>query len=114
MIGGFGHDPVPEILPSEVKRALDEDPESVVLVDVSEAREFESWHIQAARNRALPKFSLGDPALERERKLVLVSRIGRRSELALRILLGHGYTNAVNMKGGMLAWEAAGYPIAVE
>ncbi len=114
MIGGFAHGPVPEILPSEVKAALDEDPDSVVLVDVSEVKEFVRWHISEAANLPLPRFSLGDPGLERDRKLVLVSRIGRRSELALRMLLGRGYTNAVNMRGGMLAWEAAGYPIAVE
>lgn len=112
--GGHAHGPVPEILPSEVRARLDDDPDGVVLVDVSEWREFDSRHIAEARNVPLPKFSLGDPGLERERRLVLVSRIGRRSELALRMLLGHGYTNAVNMKGGMLAWEAAGYPIAVE
>ena len=77
-------------------------------------KEFMRWHISEATNKPLPRFSLDDFSLERERKLVLVSRVGRRGELALRILLGLGYTNAYNMKGGMLAWEAAGYPIAVE
>ena len=114
VIGGFAHGPVPEILPSEVKEALDADPESIVLVDVGEMKEFMRWHISEATNKPLPRFSLDDFSLERERKLVLVSRVGRRGELALRILLGLGYTNAYNMKGGMLAWEAAGYPIAVE
>jgi len=112
--GGHAHGPVPEILPSEVKNALDMDPDSVVLVDVSEVKEFMRWHIGEATNMPLPRFSLEDLGLERERKLILISRIGRRSELALRILLGHGYENAYNMTGGMLAWEAAGYPIAVE
>ncbi|MBU0742692.1 STAS domain-containing protein [bacterium] len=114
LIGGFARGPVPEILPSEVKLALDESPDSVVLVDVSETREYERWHIREAASLPLPRLTHDDHGLERERKLVLVSRIGRRSELALRILRGHGYTNAYNMKGGMLAWEAAGYPIAVE
>jgi sulfate permease, SulP family len=114
LIGGFAHDPVPEILPHEVKDALDADPGSIVLVDVGEMKEFMRWHISEASNEPLPRFSREEFALERDRKLVLISRVGRRSELALRILLGLGYENAYNMKGGMLAWEAAGYPIAVE
>jgi len=113
-IAGFAHGPVPELLPSEVRQSLLEDPESVTLVDVSEVREFARRHIREAGNLPLPRLADDDHGLPRERTLVLVSRSGRRSELALRILLGHGYTNAYNMKGGMLAWEGAGYPIAVE
>ncbi len=112
--GGHAHGPVPEIKPSEVRAVMEEAPGSIELVDVSEWREFDSRHIAGARCVPLPKFSQGDPGLERGKRVVLVSRIGRRSELALRMLLGFGYEDVVNMKGGMLAWEAAGYPIAVE
>ena len=112
--GAAAHGPVPEIPTSEVKARLDADPDSIVLVDVGEWREFERRHIAEARCVPLPKFSLGDPELEREKTLVLVSRVGRRAELAVRMLTGYGYTNVATMSGGMLAWEAAGYPLAVE
>jgi SulP family sulfate permease len=113
-IAGFARGPVPELLPSEVRRRLVEEPGSLTLVDVGEAREYVRGHIREAGNVPLPGLTHGVPDLPRERTLVLVSRSGRRSELAVRILLGHGYGNAFNLKGGMLAWEAAGYPIAVE
>ena len=52
--------------------------------------------------------------LPKDKTVVLVSRIGRRSALAIHILKDLGYEKIYNLKGGMLAWEAAGYPIAVE
>ncbi|MBC8425885.1 STAS domain-containing protein [bacterium] len=113
-IAGFARGPVPELLPSEVRTRLLGDPDSLTLIDVGEAREHVRHHIREAANLPLPKLTHGELDLPRDRVLVMVSRSGRRSELAVRVLLGHDYANVYNMKGGMLAWEAAGYPIAVE
>ena len=113
-IAGFARGPVPELLPSEVRTRLLEDPDSLTLVDVGEAREHMRRHIREAANRPLPKLTHEELDLPRDRTLVMVSRSGRRSELAVRFLLCHDYADVHNMKGGMLAWEAAGYPIAVE
>lgn len=38
----------------------------------------------------------------------------KRSPLATRSLNVLGYKNAVNLKGGMKAWEAAGYPFETQ
>ena len=113
-IAGHARGPVPEILPSEVRGRLIETPDALELIDVGESREYVRAHIRQARNLPLPRLTHGEHDLPRDRTLVLVSRSGRRSELAVRILLGHGYADIHNLKGGMLAWEAAGYPIAVE
>ena len=54
------------------------------------------------------------PILPRDRMIVLVCRTGRRSNRGAYTLLNQGYTNAVVMQGGMVAWEAANLLEAVE
>ena len=48
---------------------------------------------------------LGEINARREQVLVVHCRSGIRSARAVRILLDAGYTNAVNLKGGILAWS---------
>jgi rhodanese-related sulfurtransferase len=45
-------------------------------------------------------------------KIFLYCRSGRMSAIAAEVLVSKGYTNVWELKGGMIAWEEAGYPIA--
>jgi SulP family sulfate permease len=105
---------VEELKPSEVKHLMEDLTSGVVLVDVSEPTEFRNWHIREAFSLPLRRLTTEGAGLPKDSPVVLVSRIGRRSALAIHILKDLGYEKVYNLKGGMLAWEAAGYPIAVE
>jgi SulP family sulfate permease len=105
---------IEELTPTVLKMLLDDPDEKILLVDVREKSEFRNWHITGARH--LPLRNLGEqgPELPPGYALVFVSRIGRRSELAVHIMQDLGHLRAFNLRGGILAWEAAGFPIAVE
>ena len=85
-----------------------------VMVDVREAEEFKAVAAPGAINVPLSLIqkigkdayrNLGvDPDTE---GLLLICRSGGRSGMACGFLGG----NAINVDGGMLAWEAAGLPI---
>lgn len=84
------------------------------IIDVREPREFQQGHIPVAQLIPLPALLAADPALPRDRTLVLVCRGGRRSARAAHALRNQGYQNVVVLRGGMLAWGAAGLLEAVE
>lgn len=82
-----------------------------VLVDVREAAEWRSGHAPGATH--IPLGLLGQRAdeLPRERDVLLVCRSGSRSGAAQRLLRERGFERALNVAGGMSAWEQAGLPV---
>ena len=101
---------VPEISPADLRRNLlhDHPASRPLVVDVREPREFKRGHIPQAELVPLPKLLTTAPALPHDRDIVLVCRTGRRSARAAAALQHHGYRRLHILRGGILAWEAAG------
>ena len=51
---------------------------------------------------------------DRNARIVLYCRSGRMSAIAAESLVRLGYTDIWDLEGGMLAWEAAGFPLKDE
>lgn len=85
-----------------------------LILDVRESREYAQGHIAQAVSMPLFRLITERPMLPRDRLIVLVCRMGRRSNRAAYVLLNQGYTNTVVLQGGMTAWEAAGLLEAVD
>jgi len=83
------------------------------LIDVREPAEYTGplGHIRGST--LIPLGDLGKRAgdLDHDRPIVAVCRSGARSAQAVVLLQKAGFTNVVNLAGGMLRWRAAGYPV---
>ncbi len=113
-------------LPSHWAQAADAQPREVdvrqgqsmasqgaLLLDVREPEEYQQGH--APNSRLLPLGQLNSRIAEldayRDKPIVLICRSGRRSAQAAELLRQAGFTQAVNVQGGMNAWEAAKLPV---
>ncbi|MDX2475318.1 MAG: SulP family inorganic anion transporter [Candidatus Krumholzibacteria bacterium] len=105
---------IQELGPSEVRFLMSDPNSELVVIDVGEAGEYRDWHIEGSYSLPLRRLTAEGPGLPRESGVVFVSRMGRRSSLAVHIMQDLGHEKTFNLRGGMLAWEAAGFPIAVE
>jgi len=85
-----------------------------VLVDVREEGEYLSGHLAGAELLPLRHIIEDAEQLPRDRPVMLVCRSGRRSTRAMHWLIGLGFEDVVNMKGGLLSWKAMGRPVEVD
>ena len=85
-----------------------------VVIDVREPGEFAQSHILNARNVPLGEIEARIKELERfkEKPVIVSCATGNRSGSAAAVLRKHGFTNVVNLAGGVAAWQQAGLPTA--
>ena len=81
---------------------------NILLLDVRTATEFEGPLSHIAGAVLLPIQELEQRVDElnehKEKEIIVICRSGYRSQTGTRILISHGF-NAVNMLGGMKAWN---------
>ncbi len=89
-------------------------PTDAVILDVREDDEWADGHIDGAVHvpmNSVPQRLQFDPGpLTPEANIVVVCHVGGRSAQVTAWLRRQGY-DAVNLEGGMVAWEAAGKPV---
>ena len=105
---------VPELSAHQLDAMLGPGSALPQLVDVRTSNEWVTGHIAGAIN--VPISELGSRIdglkLEPKRPIVAICRSAHRSIPAVRLLRQHGFDNACQLQGGMLAWLKAG--LAVE
>ena len=94
----------------EAARRVDE---GAILLDVREPDEWEAGHSPDAVHVPLAALAASIDRLDKDQPIVTVCHVGGRSERAAAALLQRGY-DAVNLAGGMQAWQAAGMPVVTE
>ena len=105
---------VPTITPAEVQARLNDTDDTArpLVVDVREPDEWAEGHIADARHIPLGQLAAHVQELPHDRDIVLVCHMGMRSERATVLLRRAGFDRAINMTGGMAAWENQRLPIA--
>jgi len=80
------------------------------LVDVRESYEWDAGRIAGARHLVLGDLTAQAETIHRETPVVFYCRVGGRSAMAASAFQRAGY-DAYTMTGGLLAWEAQGFPL---
>ena len=87
--------------------------QEALVLDVRDVGEFEAGHITNAKH--VPERQLAERLKELEkykgRPLIVTCRSGARSGAAVEILRRNGFAAAVNLRGGLGAWQQAGMPL---
>ncbi|SCZ58373.1 rhodanese-like domain-containing protein [Thiohalomonas denitrificans] len=88
-------------------------PEPPLLLDVRDDEEFRDAHIGGARHLPLSQLQQRFEELAdwRERPIAVICKTDRRSAQAVRMLDAEGFAEPILVKGGMVGWEQAGFPV---
>lgn len=82
-------------------------PDSPLLLDVRNVREWETRHIDGSVNVPLNQLQERIAEIPRDRRIAVHCAGGYRSSIAASILHQYGITHLVEMAGGLAAWDAA-------
>ena len=93
-----------EITAKELKAKLDRG-DDFTLVDVREPHEYAIAKIAGSVLIPLGSVASRSNELDPDKEIVLQCKGGVRSAQALAVLQSQGFTNLVNLKGGILAWS---------
>ena len=74
------------------------------LIDVREDFEYEMSNLDGV-NIPLSGILIETDKIATDKPVVMMCRSGKRSAIALHQLEQQGYTNLVNLQGGILAWQ---------
>jgi rhodanese-related sulfurtransferase len=82
-----------------------------LLVDVRENDEFRNVRIEGAALVPMSQFADRHGELPKDRPLLVMCAGGTRSAAATAFLLRSGWTDVVNVAGGITSWQQAGLPV---
>lgn len=86
------------------------------VIDVRTKEEYDAGHIKDALNFDYYnddfEEKIEEALKDKDKPYIVYCRSGMRSLYSAEILEELGYTNVTNMKGGFLAWQSAGKPVA--
>jgi rhodanese-related sulfurtransferase len=74
-------------------------------IDVRTPAEYKGHHINEFKNIPLNLLKSKLDKLDKEKEVVLICQSGMRSSQAANILKKSGFTDVVNVRGGMSAWR---------
>jgi rhodanese-related sulfurtransferase len=87
---------------------------NALVLDVREPDEFATGRIGNARNIPLAQLAgrVGELNAFKAKPVIVVCASGARSPKAVSLLRAQGFTEVVNLLGGIAAWRQAGLPVA--
>jgi phage shock protein E len=103
------------LVPQEFNKQLSQ--KNVKLVDVRRPDEFALGHIEGSINLDIDdseKFNKFLTSSDKDSKYLVYCRSGNRSLKAMKLMEEKGFTNIINLSGGVLSWQSEGLPLISE
>jgi len=96
--------------PQDAVRLLNK---GALLLDVRSKAEFDSGHVIDARHVPQDEIASSAETLKKYREKVVIAccESGMRSSAAARVLKAQGFTQVVNLRGGLAAWRSENLPL---
>ena len=98
------------ISPTELEKLLTIQPSSPV-IDVRTPMEFAEVHVPQAQNIPLDELKPGSLQYPKDQPLYLICRTGQRAAKAAEKFASEGFSQAIVIEGGTLAWIEAKLPV---
>jgi rhodanese-related sulfurtransferase len=92
--------------PEEVARRLNEDPDSLLLLDVREPEERALAAIEPSLHIPMGEVIERLDEIPKDRPIVVYCHMGARSEMIATYLETEGFEHVANLTGGIDAWSA--------
>jgi glyoxylase-like metal-dependent hydrolase (beta-lactamase superfamily II)/rhodanese-related sulfurtransferase len=86
-------------------------PNPPLVIDIRTAREWNTKHLTGSVNLPLTHLTEHLNEIPRNRKLAIHCAGGYRSSIAVSILTRNGFSNLLELAGGIAAWETAKLPV---
>ena len=86
--------------------------EDIMLLDIRTEGEVAQGVLPGAQHLPMHLIPLRMSELPKNKEIVLYCRSGARSYHACAYLTQQGYTDVVNLRGGIIGWARGGYEIA--
>jgi rhodanese-related sulfurtransferase len=104
-------DNIKEISVDQGKKLLEEG--NGLFLDCRTEKEYKRGSVPNSINiqRGLLEFKIEKQAPEKDTRIIIYCKSGKRSALSACTLTRMGYTNILSMNGGWDAWVEAGYPV---
>lgn len=109
------HHIVPEVPTITVAEAEERRASGARLIDVRERVEFDAVRVPGSELMPMSTIQQWYTDLTPDEEIMVLCRSGNRSASVVDALIEQaGFTNVVNIAGGIIAWSEAGLPIEVE
>lgn len=113
--GGSTSRVIATVSPQDAAERLVENPAPVVL-DIRTPEEVAAGHLAGSVNIDFYEADFADRIgeLDRDASYVVYCRSGNRSGQAMELFESLGFSDVIEIDGGIVAWSAAGLPVTLE
>jgi len=94
-----------------VAQAYQKFQQGTFFLDVRTQAEWDQLHLAKSTLIPLDQLSSRLAEVPKDQDVVVICRSGARSKEGMNLLRGAGFTRVSCMTGGLIAWQAAGYPL---